>query len=201
MIYLRNPGPWTFGIFAVSVVLVVALYALGAPDASKLAAQLIGLVVAAFGAKSALGQTEKVKLPDGEVVPAHRPQSDTWPRSAKEWEGEEVNVGELDLSKKGERGCARPAPVVFAALFGVALIGCQLFTAKNLKTVLDVVQVGCIIANATLPDDKVRQACDVADDLVPAMRDVLGEQRAALRRFAAENYGACGAADASADAP
>ena len=93
-----------------------------------------------------------------------------------------------------------------ARLFAVCLLAltvasCSLLTAKNLRTVLDVVQVSCIIANATLPDDRVRQACDVADDLVPAMRDVLGEQRAALRRFAAENYGACGAADASADAP
>lgn len=56
---LRNPGPWTFAIFAAACVLVGTLYVLKAPEAAKLAAELVGLVVATFGAKSALG----VKLP------------------------------------------------------------------------------------------------------------------------------------------
>lgn len=201
MIYLRSPGPWSFGIFAVCAILVGVLYWLGAPDAGQLAAALIGLVVTSFGAKSALGQTKKVKLPDGKVVPAARPQSDTWPRSVKEWEGEDVEVGHLDLSKKGERGCTALRPIVLVTLVGTLLVGCSLFTAKNLRTVLDVVQVSCIIANATLPDDRVRDVCAVADDLVPAMRDVLSAQRVAAERYAAERVGVCASLDAGPDAP
>ena len=56
---LRNPGPWAFAIFAVACLLVGFLFWRGAPEAVKLAGSLVGILVATFGAKSALG----VKLP------------------------------------------------------------------------------------------------------------------------------------------
>jgi hypothetical protein len=68
---LRNPGPWSFGIFAVSAALVAFLHWRGVPDAVKLAGQLVTLAVAAFGAKSALAARE------GQVPPA-RPPLETW---------------------------------------------------------------------------------------------------------------------------
>lgn len=51
---LRNPGPWTFAIFACACLLVGFLFWRGAPDAAKLAGSLVGILVATFGAKSAL---------------------------------------------------------------------------------------------------------------------------------------------------
>lgn len=56
---LRNPGPWTFAIFAAAVVLVGILYYFKAPDAAKLGGELVALFIASFGAKSALA----TKLP------------------------------------------------------------------------------------------------------------------------------------------
>lgn len=93
------------------------------------------------------------------------------------------------------------ARFVALTLFCLTVASCSLLTTKNLKTVLDVVQVSCIIANATLPDDRVRQACDVADDLVPAMRDVLSSQRTAAAKYAAEHAGMCPDVDAGYPGP
>lgn len=83
------------------------------------------------------------------------------------------------------------ARFVALVLFCLTVASCSLLTTKNLKTVLDVVQVSCIIANATLPDDRVRDVCSVADDLVPAMRDVLSAQRTAAARQASGMAGSC----------
>ena len=51
---LRNPGPWAFAIFAAACLLVGFLFWRGAPEAVKLAGALVGILVSAFGAKSAL---------------------------------------------------------------------------------------------------------------------------------------------------
>jgi hypothetical protein len=51
---LRNPGPWSFAIFACASLLVGFLFWRGAPDAAKLAGSLVAVVVATFGARSAV---------------------------------------------------------------------------------------------------------------------------------------------------
>lgn len=74
---LRNPGPWTFAIFACASLLVAFLYWRGAPDAVKLAGSLIAVVVSTFGAKSALG----ARAPRGgaDTGSHSRPPMHTWP--------------------------------------------------------------------------------------------------------------------------
>lgn len=63
------------------------------------------------------------------------------------------------------------------------------------RTVLDVVQVACVIAHQELPETDVAKVCGVADDLLPPMRRVLAESRAASAKAAAQaTAGACGGA-------
>jgi hypothetical protein len=47
------------------------------------------------------------------------------------------------------------------------------------RTALDAARIACIIANAALPDEKVRAICNVADDLIDPMKDILSGARAA----------------------
>ena len=96
------------------------------------------------------------------------------------------------------RGFASRAPL--AAVTGVAILiaiapACALFQ-KHAKTALDVAQVACIIANATMPDEQVAKACDVLDDLRPAMLDVLRSQRMAIAKRDAELAAHCHGDDA-----
>lgn len=75
---LRNPGPWSFAIFACGCLLVAFLYWRGAPDAVKLAGALIAVLVSTFGAKSALGAAGP-RIPTGDTGDHARPPMHTWP--------------------------------------------------------------------------------------------------------------------------
>lgn len=80
---LRNPGPWTFAIFASACLLVGFLFWRGAPDAAKLAGSLVGILVATFGAKSALASKpaadRDASKAIAEVSKLARPPMPTWP--------------------------------------------------------------------------------------------------------------------------
>lgn len=69
--------------------------------------------------------------------------------------------------------------------------GCALMTKENAKTVLDFASIGCIILNAELPDEKVATTCDIIDKLIPSMKELLSQQRAASRKYAASKAGNC----------
>lgn len=71
---------------------------------------------------------------------------------------------------------------ILALLLGALLASCSLFTKENVKTVLDVAKVTCIIANVALDDEAVAKLCDVIQAERPAMQDILGKQRAALSK-------------------
>lgn len=73
---LRNPGPWSFAIFALAAALVAFLNYRGVPDSVKLAGQLITLAVAAFGARSALARPD-APTPPGTSA-SSRPPMPTW---------------------------------------------------------------------------------------------------------------------------
>jgi hypothetical protein len=75
---LRNPGLYSFLIFLAASGLVVALYVLGSPDAVKLATELVGIAVAAFGAKSAIERQTVAVNEDGKKTL----QKNTWPGKA-----------------------------------------------------------------------------------------------------------------------
>ncbi len=79
-----------------------------------------------------------------------------------------------------------------ALLFGAfALAGCSAITRRDVQTALDVAQIACVIAHAESDDATVQEICQVADVLMPDVRRVLAEQRAASRRFADAQYGHC----------
>lgn len=67
-------------------------------------------------------------------------------------------------------------------LLALAPFGCSVFTKENARTVLDVAQVTCIIANASSDDATVAAVCGVADALLPDLRTILGRQREAVAR-------------------
>lgn len=58
--------------------------------------------------------------------------------------------------------------------------GCELFTKKNARTVLDVSKYACIIANAHLDNALVAKTCDVLDDAKPALDELLKQHRFAM---------------------
>lgn len=77
---LRNPGLYSFLIFLAACVLVGFLYWLKAPEAGKLAGQLVALAVVAFGAKSALeSKGSAIVTRDFEAHERVRAKMPTWP--------------------------------------------------------------------------------------------------------------------------
>ncbi len=82
---LRNPGLYSFLILALACLMVVALYFAGSPDAMKLGGALVGLVITAFTAKSAIEQRgRKVKethitIGASPVTSVAREKPQTWP--------------------------------------------------------------------------------------------------------------------------
>jgi hypothetical protein len=62
------------------------------------------------------------------------------------------------------------------------------------RTVLDVAAIACVIANAESDDATVRTVCHLEQVAADDLRRLLGEQRAAARRYAASKAGACGPA-------
>lgn len=79
-------------------------------------------------------------------------------------------------------------------LFGAAVIalsGCSAAARRDAQTALDVAQIACVIANAESDDSSVQEICRITDLLLPDVRRILSEQRAASRRFAEEHAARC----------
>lgn len=72
--------------------------------------------------------------------------------------------------------------LVALALVAFSVSGCHLFTKQNGRTALDVVNYGCIIANAFLADERVAETCRIQSELQPAMRELLKQHRTAVAR-------------------
>jgi hypothetical protein len=73
----------------------------------------------------------------------------------------------------------------------LALSGCSAAARRDVQTALDVAQIACVIANAESDDTAVREICRITDLLLPDVRRILAEQRAASRRFADEHAARC----------
>ncbi len=77
---------------------------------------------------------------------------------------------------------------IFIIVFTIiaSLTACSsLFNKSTAKTVLDVANIACIIANATSSDATIQQACGIVDDLLPSMREVLNSHRMAAAKYEA----------------
>jgi hypothetical protein len=71
------------------------------------------------------------------------------------------------------------------------LAGCSAAARRDAQTALDVAQIACVIANAESDDGTVQEICRITDAVVPDLRKLLAEQRAASRRFAREHAALC----------
>lgn len=89
---IRNPGPWSFAIFACAALLVAFLYWRGAPDAVQLAGSLIAVVVSTFGAKSALASRSSSSSSTGNTGEHARPPMHTWPEFKTPTPGKAVDA-------------------------------------------------------------------------------------------------------------
>ena len=76
----------------------------------------------------------------------------------------------------------RQTLAALAVLLVIAQCSCALFTKPFARSVLDFVQIACIVQNATLGDAKVAQMCSIANELMPDLRRILELQRAELAR-------------------
>ena len=63
--------------------------------------------------------------------------------------------------------------------FVLAALACTPGQRQAARTVLDVVQVTCVIANQALGDAKVAEICDIAGPLIDPMRQILTSSRMA----------------------
>ncbi len=63
----------------------------------------------------------------------------------------------------------------------LSVTSCALFTTKNVKSVLSVTQIACIFASAITDAPQVAKVCDVADDMIPLVRDLIGQREGAKK--------------------
>lgn len=60
-----------------------------------------------------------------------------------------------------------------------AVTACTPGQIQAAKTALDVATVACVVANQALADADVAKVCNVANDLIPAMQQILSRSRTA----------------------
>lgn len=73
------------------------------------------------------------------------------------------------------------------AFIVVAAAACTPGQRQVARTVLDIAQTLCIVAHAESDDATVAQVCGITEALLPDMRRIVSEQRAATAR----HVGAC----------
>lgn len=66
---------------------------------------------------------------------------------------------------------------------------CKASQQQQAKSAID---VGCVIANAVLPDARVKEICKVADDAWPLVVDILSAERTAAAARATRDGGCDG---------
>lgn len=72
-------------------------------------------------------------------------------------------------------------------VLGIALLvvplgastGCHLLTKERARTALDAMQIACVMSSFVTDEKAVAEACDVADDMLPVLRDLIGQRDAA----------------------
>ncbi len=73
----------------------------------------------------------------------------------------------------------------------VAAVGCTPGQKQAINTGLDVLQFGCIIANADLADEKaVATACQLADTFLPSIKQAVTDYKAKRAAYAASKMSA-----------
>lgn len=84
----------------------------------------------------------------------------------------------------------RQVLILSVVILNVAVsVACSSTQQRQIKSAID---VGCIIANATLPDERVKEICKVADDAWPLVVDILSAERTAAAARATRDGGCDG---------
>jgi hypothetical protein len=63
----------------------------------------------------------------------------------------------------------------------LSVTSCALFTPKNVKSALTIAQISCIFATTLTDAPEVARVCGVADDLIPVVRDLVGQREGARK--------------------
>lgn len=79
------------------------------------------------------------------------------------------------------------APLFLLAAFVHAVDGCTPWQRQAARSVVDASTVACLLANAALPDDRIRQVCGIVDALDGPLKDLLSAHRERVAR--AEAHG------------
>lgn len=87
---------------------------------------------------------------------------------------------------KGVPGVKKVTSILLLVGFASTTTACGLLTKQNLRSVLDVAQIACIIAHQDLPDSTVANVCDLGDPMFEPMRQVLASSRLSSAKAAAE---------------
>lgn len=66
------------------------------------------------------------------------------------------------------------------------VVACTPWQKQAVKTALDVISYACVLGQAESTDAEIQKACNLADDVMPATRELLAQHRAAAQRYAAK---------------
>lgn len=89
-------------------------------------------------------------------------------------------IGESDKPKPPV-GPSIMAIGAVALVFGVVTSGCSIFTKKNANSALDAVQIACVFGTEVIEEEAVADACGIARELIPVIRNLIGQREAAKR--------------------
>lgn len=78
-----------------------------------------------------------------------------------------------------------------------ALTACTLFGKREAQSALDAVQIACIFQSSVTDESALADACAIAKDLLPVVRQLIGQREGAKR--AGVRWG--GVRDAGTDGP
>jgi hypothetical protein len=72
--------------------------------------------------------------------------------------------------------------VVYVSILLVTFAtSCALFTAKNARTALDALQLACVFQSLVTDEKALADACGVADDMLPVLRNLVAQREGARR--------------------
>ena len=70
---------------------------------------------------------------------------------------------------------------IACVIASLAIAGCSLFTAQNAKTALEVSQIACVFATELTDAAAVATACQIDQELVPVIQQLISEREAAKK--------------------
>lgn len=76
--------------------------------------------------------------------------------------------------------------VLIGAIIGVVGLNCTATQQQDVKYALSAIQLACVIENETLDDATVAKICNISNDLMPYLQQVLATSRETTKKMAAK---------------